>query len=160
MAGIHTLDPHGKLVAHGTVSESHHTLSVSAAVWLGTEHVHGLSDIWQGSDRLCGVCRYWKECTRQAHMSGLQRGVSNVLQAMGVAHENEYLADNGLFSVDIALLEAGPGSRACLEVDGPFHFANNCHQPLGHTMLRSAHSANTHTLRGTKNQKKKPNLLA
>ena len=59
-----------------------------------------------------------------------------MLTVMGVAHENEYLVDNGLFSVDIALLEGRAGQKVCLEVDGPYHFANNCQQPLGHTILR------------------------
>lgn len=69
-------------------------------------------------------------------MSALQRSVSNVLVEMGIAHQNEYLAENGMFSVDMALLDVPPPQKVCLEVDGPYHFANNCNQPLGHTILR------------------------
>ena len=82
------------------------------------------------------ACRAWKEYTGQIHMSALQRSVSNILAHMGVPHQNEYLAENGMFSVDIALLDVASGRKVCLEVDGPYHFANNCHQPLGHTILR------------------------
>ena len=46
---------------------------------------------------------------------------------MGVQHENEGVTDDCLFSVDIMLRPA----RVAVEVDGPFHFTANTHQPLG-----------------------------
>lgn len=58
-----------------------------------------------------------------------------MLNEMGIEHHNEFLAEDGLFSVDIAVLPPG-GPNVALEVDGPFHFTINTNQPLGHTILR------------------------
>ena len=47
----------------------------------------------------------------------------------------EYLAQDGLFSVDVAIISRG-GRIIAVEVDGPYHYTLNTHQPLGHTLLR------------------------
>lgn len=61
--------------------------------------------------------------------------VSAVLAALGVEHQNEFLAEEGLFSVDIAVLggsstqqQAQQQLKLAIEVDGPLHFTSNTMQ--------------------------------
>lgn len=52
---------------------------------------------------------------------------------MGVPHEIEYLTQDNLFSVDIALR----GRKVAIEVDGPSHFfANKPTERMGADKLR------------------------
>ena len=71
---------------------------------------------------------------RSSRVSLFHQDVSDVLSAMQVGHQVEYLAEDGLFSVDLALL--GADHKIAIEVDGPYHYTLNTHQPLGHTLLR------------------------
>ena len=60
-------------------------------------------------------------------ISKLHHDVSGTLQAMGIPHQNEFLTEDQLFSIDIAIAD----QKLALEVDGPFHFAANTHATLG-----------------------------
>lgn len=62
--------------------------------------------------------------------------VSDVIAAMQIEHQMEYLAEDGIFSVDVAVIR--DEQKVAIEVDGPYHYTLNTHQPLGHTLLRSA----------------------
>ncbi|KAK9831449.1 hypothetical protein WJX81_006122 [Elliptochloris bilobata] len=68
----------------------------------------------------------------QVHVSQLQRDVARLLHSLGMPHELEALAADGLFSVDIAL----PGECIALEVDGPHHFTVNTRTPGGRMVAR------------------------
>lgn len=71
---------------------------------------------------------------RSSRVSVYQWEVSNIVTALQIEHQMEYLAQDGLFSVDIAIMS---GDRnIAVEVDGPHHYTLNTHQPLGHTLLR------------------------
>ena len=65
-------------------------------------------------------------------MSTGQREVGESLRRLGVSHELEYITADGLFSIDLAIVDR----RIALEVDGPSHFTTNTLEPLGHTRLR------------------------
>lgn len=71
---------------------------------------------------------------RNSRVSVFQQDVSDVVAALQIEHQMEYLAQDGLFSVDVAILRAG--RSIAIEVDGPYHYTLNTHQPLGHTLLR------------------------
>lgn len=83
---------------------------------------------------LCNVHRCWKTMMRISRVSVFQQDVSDVVAALQIEHQMEYLAQDGLFSVDVAILSEG--KSIAIEVDGPFHYTLNTHQPLGHTLLR------------------------
>lgn len=73
--------------------------------------------------------------THHAVVSAFQKDVSERLVEMDIRHKQEYMAEEGLFSIDIAF--TGPGGvRIAMEVDGPFHFTMNTYQPMGSTLLR------------------------
>ena len=78
----------------------------------------------------------WLEVTRDfAKISKFHREVSSTLTEMQVPHELEYVTEDGLFSLDIAL----KGRRICVEIDGPSHFAvNRPKVRLGGDNLRNA----------------------
>lgn len=70
--------------------------------------------------------------------------VSTVLRAMGVVHVNEFLAEDGLFSVDIAI--DGPGNKKiAVEVDGPHHFTANTLQ-VSRTLCTAAAAAGSDSI--------------
>ena len=71
---------------------------------------------------------------RNSRVSVFQQDVSDVVAALQIEHQMEYLAQDGLFSVDVAILRGG--RSIAIEVDGPYHYTLNTHQPLGHTLLR------------------------
>eukprot|EP00892_Ulva_mutabilis_P000033 jgi/Ulvmu1/1002/UM103_0030.1 len=72
----------------------------------------------------------------QARPSLLQQAVFNVLQEMGTKPVQEYLTEDGFYSIDIALFVRG-GTRVAIEVDGPSHFAvNDREHVLGDTVAR------------------------
>ena len=60
-------------------------------------------------------------------ISKLHTDVSTALSSLNIAHENEFLTEDHLFSIDIALKE----QKVAIEVDGPYHFAANTHARLG-----------------------------
>ena len=65
-------------------------------------------------------------------MSNGQREVGESLHRLGISHELEYITADGLFSIDLAVVDR----RIALEFDGPSHFTTNTLEPLGHTRLR------------------------
>ena len=66
-------------------------------------------------------------------ISALHQDVSGALTRMGIPHEIEYLTQDNLFSMDIALR----GRKVAIEVDGPSHFcANKMSERLGSDRLR------------------------
>ncbi len=65
-------------------------------------------------------------------MSNSQREVGDSLRRLGIPHELEYITADGLFSIDLAILDR----CIAIEFDGPYHFTRNTLEPLGHTLLR------------------------
>jgi hypothetical protein len=74
----------------------------------------------------------YMELARQVTVTKGQREVGESLRRLGVSHELEYITADGLFSIDLAIVDR----RIALEVDGPSHFTTNTLEPLGHTRLR------------------------
>ena len=76
----------------------------------------------------------WREQTQTAKASSaFHLGVSRVMLAMGVAHENE-----GVEDIDIAVQRGECNSPIAIEVDGPSHFTSNRpYLELGHTALKT-----------------------
>lgn len=71
---------------------------------------------------------------RSSRVSAIQWDVSNTIATLQIQQQMEYLAEDGLFSVDIAIMSGD--KNMAIEVDGPYHYTLNTHQPLGHTLLR------------------------
>ncbi|KAL0053862.1 hypothetical protein WJX82_000155 [Trebouxia sp. C0006] len=78
--------------------------------------------------------RHWKIMMRSSRVSMFHQDVSDVIAAMQIEHQMEYLAEDGIFSVDVAVIR--DDQKVAVEVDGPYHYTLNTHQPLGHTLLR------------------------
>ena len=51
---------------------------------------------------------------------------------MGITHVNEYIIDDGLLSIDIAL----PEEKIAIEVDGAHHFTRNTLRPVAQMFAR------------------------
>jgi hypothetical protein len=72
--------------------------------------------------------------------SQVQRQVYQVLRGMGGGLQPvlEYIAEGGLFCIDIALKpKAAPEQRVAVEVDGPWHYTRSRpYRELGSTVLR------------------------
>lgn len=81
-----------------------------------------------------GLRRVWKATVKNTLSSRFHIDVSKMLRELGVAHDFEFVTEDGLFSLDIAL--AGPRGPVAIEVDGPYHFTLNTRQPLGSTLIR------------------------
>jgi hypothetical protein len=75
----------------------------------------------------------WKEQATNIVISKLHNDVSSCLHSMQIAHQNEYLTEDKLFSIDVAILGGVP--PIALEVDGPFHFTANTLVPLGEPLI-------------------------
>ena len=73
-----------------------------------------------------------REEARKVTVSNSQREVGDSLHRLGIPHELEYTTADGLFSIDLAIVDR----RIALEFDGPSHFTRNTLEPLGHTRLR------------------------
>lgn len=69
----------------------------------------------------------WKAQAQNVVISQLHRDVSTAMNGMGLTHVIEHTTDDGLFSIDLALLD----DHIAVEVDGPFHYSANTHLPLG-----------------------------
>ena len=65
-------------------------------------------------------------------VSNSQREVGDSLRRLGIPHELEYVTADGLFSIDLAIVDR----RIAIEFDGPSHFTINTLEPLCHTRLR------------------------
>ena len=74
----------------------------------------------------------YREEARKVRVSRGQREVGESLRRLGLSHELEYITADGLFSIDLAMVDR----RIALEFDGPSHFTTNTLEPLGHTRLR------------------------
>jgi very-short-patch-repair endonuclease len=74
-----------------------------------------------------------REVVQKVTVSESQRQVGESLRRLGVSHKLEYITADGLFSIDLAVVD----QRIALEFDGPSHFTRNTLEPLGHTRLRN-----------------------
>ncbi len=74
----------------------------------------------------------YREEAQKVTVSNGQREVGESLRRLGIPHELECITADGLFSIDLAIMDR----RIALEFDGPLHFARNTLEPLGHTRLR------------------------
>jgi very-short-patch-repair endonuclease len=74
----------------------------------------------------------YREQKRKVTTSIAQREIGESLCRLRIAHELECFTADGLFSIDLAIIER----RIAIEVDGPSHFTTNTLEPLGHTRLR------------------------
>ena len=92
----------------------------------------GLGLITLPSSMLEEAVRTYREQARKVTVSSGQREVGESLRRLGIPHELEYITADGLFSIDLAVVDR----RVALELDGPSHFTRNTLEPLGHTRLR------------------------
>jgi very-short-patch-repair endonuclease len=74
----------------------------------------------------------YREQAQKVTVSNGQREVGESLRRLGVSHELECITADGLFSIDLAVVDR----RIAIEFDGPLHFTKNTLEPLGHTRLR------------------------
>jgi hypothetical protein len=66
-----------------------------------------------------------RRCVKETHLSKLQTRVYEALQDMGAAPQSEHLTEDGLFSIDVALLARDGLCKVAVEVDGPTHFSSS-----------------------------------
>ena len=92
----------------------------------------GLGLIKLPSSLLEVAVKTYKEEARKVTVSNGQREVGQSLRRLGIPHELECITADGLFSIDLAIVDR----RIALEFDGPSHFTRNTQEPLGHTRLR------------------------
>jgi hypothetical protein len=92
----------------------------------------GLGLITLPSSMLQAAVQAYREEAHKVTVSNGQREVGESLRRLGIPHELEYNTADGLFSIDLAIVDR----RVALEFDGPSHFARNTLEPLGHTRLR------------------------
>ena len=92
----------------------------------------GLGLITLPSSMLQVALKAYREEARKVTVSNGQREVGESLHRLGIPHELEYITADGLFSIDLAILD----QHVALEFDGPSHFTHNTLEPLGHTRLR------------------------
>ena len=92
----------------------------------------GLGLITLPSSMLEVAVKTYREQARKVTLSNGQREVGESLRRLGIPHELEYITADGLFSIDLAVVDR----RVALELDGPSHFTRNTLEPLGHTRLR------------------------
>ena len=74
-----------------------------------------------------------RERAREVRVSTGQREVAESLRRLGISHELEYITADGLFSIDLAIVDR----RIAVEFDGPSHFHTDTLEPRGHTRLRN-----------------------
>ena len=92
----------------------------------------GLGLITLSASMLQAAAQAYREQARKVTVSNGQREVGESLRRLGISHELEYITADGLFSIDLAIVDR----RVALEFDGPSHFTTNTLEPLGHTRLR------------------------
>ncbi len=73
-----------------------------------------------------------REKAREVTVSTGQREVGESLRRLGISHALEYITADGLFSIDLAMVDR----RIAVEFDGPSHFLTDTPEPRGHTRLR------------------------
>ncbi len=74
----------------------------------------------------------YRELAREVTVSRGQQEVGESLRRLGVSHELEYITADGLFSIDLAIVDR----QIALEFDGPSHFTTSTLEPLCRTRLR------------------------
>ena len=92
----------------------------------------GLGLIVLPASMLQVAVKTYREEARKVTVSNGQREVGESLRRLGIPHELECITADGLFSIDLAIVDR----RIALEFDGPSHFTRNTLEPLGHTRLR------------------------
>ena len=92
----------------------------------------GLGLITLPSSMLQVAVQAYRDKAQKVTVSKSQRQVGESLRRLGISHELEYTTADGLFSIDLAIVDR----RIAIEVDGPSHFTVNTLEPLGHTRLR------------------------
>jgi very-short-patch-repair endonuclease len=92
----------------------------------------GLGLIMLPSSMLQAALQAYRDEAQKVKVSKSQRQVGESLQRLGTSHELEYTTADGLFSIDLAIVDR----RIAIEVDGLSHFTVNTLEPLGHTRLR------------------------
>jgi very-short-patch-repair endonuclease len=92
----------------------------------------GLGLITLPSSMLQIAVQAYREEAQKVTVSKGQRQVGESLRKLGISHELEYTTADGLFSIDLAVVDR----RIAIEFDGPSHFTVNTLEPLGHTRLR------------------------
>jgi very-short-patch-repair endonuclease len=92
----------------------------------------GLGLITLPSSMLQVAVQAYRDEAQKVTVSKSQRQVGESLRRLGISHELEYTTADGLFSIDLAVVDR----RIAIEVDGPSHFTVNTLEPLGHTRLR------------------------
>jgi hypothetical protein len=75
----------------------------------------------------------YRKSAREVTVSRGQKAAGESLHRLGILHTLEYITADGLFSIDLAIVDR----RIALEFDGPSHFTTNTLEPLGHTILRN-----------------------
>jgi hypothetical protein len=73
----------------------------------------------------------YREKVRKVTVSNGQREVGESLHRLGIPHELECITADGLFSIDLAIVDR----RIAIEFDGPSHFTKAM-EPRGHARLR------------------------
>jgi very-short-patch-repair endonuclease len=107
------------------------TLSQLLQAHLASQYL-GLGLIVLPASMLQVAVQAHRDKARKVTVSNSQREVGESLRRLGISHELEYNTADGLFSIDLAILDR----RIALEFDGPSHFTTNTLEPLGHTRLR------------------------
>ena len=74
----------------------------------------------------------YREGARNVTVSKGQLEVGGSLHRLGILHELEHITADGLFSIDLAVVDR----RIAIDFDGPSRFTRNTLEPLGHTRLR------------------------
>jgi very-short-patch-repair endonuclease len=92
----------------------------------------GLGLITLPASMLQVAAQAYREHARKVTVSNGQREIGESLRRLGISHELEYITADGLFSIDLAIVDR----RIAVEFDGPSHFTTNTLEPLGHTRLR------------------------
>ena len=74
----------------------------------------------------------YRERAREVTVSRGQVEVGESLRRLGISHALEYITADGLFSIDLAIVDR----RIAVEFDGPSHFHTDTLEPRGQTRLR------------------------
>jgi very-short-patch-repair endonuclease len=93
----------------------------------------GLGLITLPSSMLQRGVKAFRQRAREMTVSNSQREVGESLRRLGIPHELEYITADGLFSIDLAIVDR----HVALEFDGPSHFTRTTLEPLGHSRLRN-----------------------
>ena len=116
---------------HGPTQLSTAHLSQLLQAHLASQFL-GLGLITLPSSMLEVAVKTYREEARKVTVSNGQLEVGESLRRLGIPHELECITADGLFSIDVAIVDR----RIALEFDGPSHFTRNTLEPLGHTRLR------------------------